>query len=528
MNLKALLVDDEINIMRNLQTVIPWASLGIEVVGMAKNGAKALELIGEHEPDLILSDIRMPVMDGIELLRQLQERKYEGEVIMLTGFQEFDYARSAVKYGAKDYILKPIDYEELEAVVGRLAALIRERRTEKLKERRKRESLSSLACEKVLYDVLMDYTSVAALPEEEHKLLHESAYTLLVADLDGYSQIARPWDENERKLHNFALRNVLQDALLPYELTYAVVQTREGEWCLFVQRRPDSPDAASAEVRGWCEALQQAAERYAKLAISIGIYPEPVTLEQLGAAYKNVQRSLQLSPGRRHITVADKPGPDDEANSPLWHLFDELAAGLKQGDRCRLEQATRELHAAIKPIMTQSVLRGEQILHFLVLHLMREMREGGLLAGSQEEAVWAKLEKSVSVKELLDTIDSLIAECLDARLAKKSSEVLMVTAKDFIDRHLSEDIGVDQVACHLGISCSYFSLLFKQQYGETFVEYLTRRRVEQAKSLLLMSDKSVTQIGKTVGYAERRYFSKVFVRHVGVTPSEYREQMKQV
>lgn len=522
MNLKALLVDDEINITRNLRTVIPWEALGIEVVATAANGVKALESIDAHGPDLILSDIRMPVMDGIELLKRLQEREYDGEVVMLTGFQEFDYARSAVKYGAKDYILKPIDYEELQSVVQRLAAQIRERRAKRQQEQRMWKSLSSLAQEKVLYDVLMDYTNVGALPDDEQ--LRRPTYMLLVADLDGYSRIARPWNENERKLRNFALRNVLQEALLPCGLDYAVVQTREGEWCLVIARQPEGAAADAAEARGWCGTLQQAAERFAKLPISVAIYPEQVPLERLAAAYKCAQRALQLSPGERHILFADERGPSDETHLSLWFLFDELATGLKQGDRNRLRRATSELHAVMKNIMAQSVLRGEQILHFLALHLMREMRESGLLAGSQEDTVWEKLEKSVSVKELLGTIDSLLEECLDARAAKKTSEVLMMAAKDYIDRHLSEDFGVDQLAGHLGISCSYFSLLFKQQYGETFVEHLTRRRIELAKTLLLMSDKSVTQIGKAAGYAERRYFTKVFMKHVGMTPSEFRER----
>ncbi|MFB9754172.1 response regulator [Paenibacillus hodogayensis] len=524
MDLKALLVDDEINIMRNLQTVIPWEALGIEVVGLALNGVKALELIEEHDPDLILSDIRMPVMDGIELLKRLQERQYEGEVIMLTGFQEFDYARSAVKYGAKDYILKPIDYEELESVVGRLAQQIRERRNTKLQEQRKWKEMSTLAHEKMLYDVLMDYTTVGSLPDDEHGQLDQSVYTLLVADLDGYSQLARRWEEGERKLRNFAIRNVLQDALQPYRLVYAVMQTREGEWCVLIQREASGPQAASDEVRRWCAALLHAVEQYAKLTISVGIYPCPVPLESLAAARISVQRALQLSPGERQVLLADDCRPADEANTPLWGVIDQLATGMKQGDRESIEQAIGDLHAGIRAVLGQSVLRGEQMMHFLVLHLMREMRDVGMLTGEREEAVWAKLEKSVSVKGLFDTLDSLIDECLSARTVKKTGEVLMMSAKDYIDRHLSDDLGVEQLADHLGISCSYFSLLFKQQNGETFVEHVTRRRVERAKSLLLAGDKSITQIGKEVGYAERRYFTKVFLKQVGQTPSEFRER----
>lgn len=526
MKLKALLVDDEINIMRNLQTVIPWEELGIGIIGMATNGVKAMEMIEEHAPDLILSDIRMPVMDGIALLKWLQERKYEGEVMMLTGFQEFDYARSAVKYGAKDFILKPIDYEELRQIVERLALQIRERRMERLKEEKKWKRLSSLAYEKILLDVLLDYTSVSSLHllPEDGDMPEKLAYTLLVADLDGYSQIARPWSERERKLWNFAVKNVLQEALFLYELAYAVLQTREGEWCLLIEHRTDCAVPGPEEIQVWSESLQRAVEQYAKLPVSIGIFASPVPMERLAEGYKCVQRSLQLSPGKQHVLFVDGAGGGDETNEPLWSLLDELVAGLKLKDRSKVEQATRGLHASVKVILSQSVLRVEQMLHFVVLHLMREMREIGLLGGEQEVAVWAKLEKSVSVKELLDTIDGLTNDCMNAGLMKKTGEVLMVSAKDYIQRHMSTDFGIEEVADYLGISCSYFSMLFKQQYGETFVEHLTRQRMELAKSLLVMTDKSVTSIGNKVGYAERRYFTKVFHKQEGMTPTEFRER----
>src|SRR5690606_28838419 len=110
--------------------------------------------------------------------------------------------------------------------------------------------------------------------------------------------------------------------------------------------------------------------------------------------------------------------------------------------------------------------------------------------------------------------------CLETLSRKKTGDVLMHAAKDYIQRNLSRDLGIDELADHLGISASYFSLLFKQHYGSTFVEYLTAERMEIAKSMLLLTDKSVTEIGRSVGYAERRYFSKVFQKCTGEIPSE--------
>ena len=111
MNIKALLVDDEVNILKNLTIVIPWDEIQVELVGTARNGVEALEMVKEHNPDLILSDIRMPVMDGLEFIRELRKLGNTSEVLMLTGYQEFEYARVALQNRVRDYILKPINYD---------------------------------------------------------------------------------------------------------------------------------------------------------------------------------------------------------------------------------------------------------------------------------------------------------------------------------------------------------------------------------------------------------------------------------
>lgn len=264
MRLKALIADDELHILQNLNAVIRWERLDIEVVGLARTGEQALALATEHGPHLVLSDIRMPNMDGLRFVEALKKAQPDVRVLMITGYQDYEYARTMIRLGVSDYILKPIDYEGLETTIRELASDIRER----LEERR-------LA-------------------------------------FDGQSARA---------------------------------------------------DAAGAE-----------------------------------------------------------------------------AAGAERPPR------------------------------------------------------------------------------------KKSREQLMKEAGEFIRRNLGRDFGLEDVADHLGISNSYFSLLFKQTYGETFVEHVTRSRIEKAKTLLVQTPYSVTEIGKAVGYADRRYFTKVFQRLTGTIPSEYRER----
>ncbi|SDD71094.1 two-component system, response regulator YesN [Paenibacillus sp. UNCCL117] len=531
LKIKAMLVDDEINIVRNLEKIIPWAQMEVEVVGTASNGLKALELAAEKQPDLILSDIRMPMMDGIELLKQLRAAGYEGEFIMLTGFQEFDYARSAIKFGACDYLLKPIDYEELENVIGRLAAQIRERKQHQLKETTKWREISELAYEKVLLDLLMDYTSfpLHRLLDEEDRSWLDQYYAMLLVDLDDYSEIAKQ-DERERKLVHFAVRNVLQEALRSEVAEYAVLLTREGEWCVLIplpsMKKGVGAGGVPADLLGqWSQLVQDAVRQYVKLSVSVGVYPAIIPVELLAEAYRKTQRGLQLGLENKQVIWIEPNAASEGSDNSYWNIADGLVSGLTQGDANKIEAGLEELNRTLKELAGQGSMRVEQMLHFLNLHLLREMRAIGLLDSAQEKRVWTKLEKSFGVKCLVECVHLLVQECLQTSAGRrKTPELLMASARDYIHKHLSQDLGLDELAQHLGISCSYFSLLFKQQHQETFLEYLTRERMELAKQMLLSSDKSVTQIGKLVGYAERRYFTKVFHKYEGMTPSEFREQ----
>lgn len=531
MRLKALLVDDEVNILKNLQMVIPWDELEIDIIGLAKNGVVALELVKEFRPEIILCDIRMPVMDGFQFLEQLRVVDDVAEVIMVTGYQDFEYARSAIKLGVRDFILKPINYEELAQTVGCLADTIRERKQGKLLDEQKLSRAMYMAYEKMLYDILMNYSSVHTqylLHDDEHMNLEQLRYTAILADFDDYLQKCRSTNEMERKLWNFATRNVLQEALLPFNLRYAVLQMREGEWCIVIEHAQSEAELAAEDVRMWTETLQEAVASNVKIHLSMGIYPQQVTIQKLSNVYKKLQRAVHLTAekDRSIIVCGDSGQHQDSSGDSLWAWIEMLVSGLKQCNREKTDSALQGLTMHLHALSSQSLGRVEYIAHFVVLHLMREMREMEVLSESDELDIWARMEQSHRVKDMLAVIRQQVDVSLHTAMNKKTSDVLMLSAKDYIHHHLSKDLGIDELADYLKISPSYFSLLFKQNFNETFVEYVTRQRMELAKSLLLLTDKSVAEIGKSVGYWERRYFSKVFQKYTGDIPSEFREKQK--
>jgi two-component system response regulator YesN len=308
---------------------------------------------------------------------------------------------------------------------------------------------------------------------------------------DDYTQESRQWSESERKLWNFAICNVLQDALQEDGLHYAGLQMREGEWCFLIEQQKVSPEYELAQVKDWSNSLQVA---------------------------------LKMPNKRESIIVSqDNPEKTDMPDS-LWTLIEEMVSGLKQCDRVKTEKAQAALSTSLLAVSVQSYVRVQQILHYLVLHLVREMREMDIVTQATEEMIWKRLEQSMDIKDLLVVIQQIVDMALNNVLSKKTSDIRMFSAANYVQTNLSADLSIDELAGHLNISCSYFSLLFKQHFGETFLEYVTRERMELAKSMLRTSVKSVSQIGRLVGFPDRRYFTKVFMKRVGCTPSEYRAQ----
>ncbi|MGZ7443859.1 response regulator [Paenibacillus sp. TH7-28] len=532
MRLKALLVDDEIHILSNLSKILPWGDMGFEIVGLARNGKDALEAAAMHRPDLILSDIRMPVMDGITLLQKVRELNFPCEILLLTGYQEFEYAKTAIRYGVKDYICKPIHYAELEETVGRLAGEIREKRKTLGMEKRLDQAKDLAAENFLLHSLLGQETENGVLWDDEEGSAEERRYTVLLVDFEGYSHHSLPWSAHERKAWNLQTKHAIQEifgGVFPAGAT--VLQIREGEWCLVAPGKPDSPPITKQALLPGIERLRQRLREEGEdgLAVRFCLEPRPQAAQELAAAYYRLQQMLILNGPEEWFLEAGEGRTVDfreiwpaEDSRMHWRWIEQLGGGLRNGNPEALEQVVAELKQYIGYMDEHRAYAAVKLLHYLLIHLLREMRELQMLPGEQEEALWQRLQRSLSLKDLLSLIVSLIGQAKSRLSSKKTSELLMMTAENYIQQHLGDDFGIEELADHLGISTSYFCLLFKNHFGETFVEYLTKQRIELAKCLLRESGRSIAQIGSEIGYQERRYFTKVFQKHTGMTPSDYR------
>ncbi len=387
MPFKVFIVDDEPIIVKSLTHIIPWQEHGCQVAGTAENGRQALEGIKAIEPDLVLSDIRMPVMNGLELLKEISQLPRRPKVILLSGYDEFEYAREGIKHNVSDYILKPIDYDELEECLSRVV-----REMEQLQKHKQEEF------KRQIHDLLTLGTA------EIDQNLRQGTFAAMVME----------WDNNAEK----------QDAIWQW-ISERVEQNERESWFPFKLHPTELTIVYASQTDNLSGSKQ--------------------TLKQLARELASCCNELRISVGK--------------IVSELDQLVDSYG------------QAKEMLKA--KPFLKATVITEE--------------------------------------------------EFQDELKSRNNPGDLIEKAVDYLDEHFYEDIGIEQVAGKIGLSVSYFSVLFKQQTGVTFLDYLTDQRVKHACYLLKNSNLKTNEIASKVGYTDQRYFSQVFKKRVQMTPSEYRK-----
>lgn len=515
MRLKALLIDDEINILRNLQIILPWEQYDVEIVGFAKNGVQALEMVREHNPHLIFCDIRMPVMDGIEFLQSLRTFNEETEVIMLTGYQEFEYARSVLRYGVIDYILKPIDYDALQELFVKVITKIRQSVLQHQQDDMEQGKVKDIAYEKVLLDLINGFYDGSHLQDWSNRFrLEEQQFVLMVLECKQHSASFTPIDDlcDQISIH---IKETYQ-----YDVICYMFQVEVGFWGLIVVGDLEGlEEHQTTELMKYC---YEKLDMFGENNYVIGTFENVIEAKQIHQTWQMIIKEISFANQPCIMVREAKPMLSGNVQA-VWKPTEKLVSAIKHWERDLANQCLEEMIRQLKLLSEESLQQVEKLANSITVYIIKELRRYDAISLEYEKEIWSQLKETRKVKELIGLINKMVEEAFGQHQYKRP-QVSIHVAAEYIESHLSSDLAAEEVAKHLSISLSYFSTLFKQFYGVTFIEYVTNARVERAKSMLTMTKKSIADIAKTVGYNERRYFNKVFQKRVGVLPSEYREQ----
>ncbi|MDF2988263.1 MAG: response regulator [Eubacterium sp.] len=531
--LKILIVDDEIILRKGLTKAISKHN-DFVIAGEAADGVEALSMLEQHSPDVVITDIRMPNMDGKELVRVITEKFPTVRKIVLSGFDDFGYVRDTMKNGAVDYLLKPVDDEKLIQLLKHLSEAIDTEKRDK--EERIDQNIKLNESLPILKDRFLETFITGNNPNiTTEELLAkfdyygitidvEDRFSAIFISIDNYRQFCYQQGEEEGKIKYFIVRNISEELIREKVECFSCL-TEQG---LVIFIKTSCREVLSHMVNSIFYNLN----KYAQIRFSIVLSRSNDRLENLSVLYKEVCHDLML---RYYADTGTIIGNSREVSFSDWDIETEA---IKVEFEKRLERIIEssnisEVKSAIEQIFDQ--LRNKNTHPGDVNQITADMFAKMRFKFNDFERAIDRLNSGgvnyLKEMQLIDTFDEikklsvfvyteLIKQIIIIR-GKKDKKIIEIV-KDYISKHYNEDITLAKITELVFVNANYFSEMFKNNTGENFIDYLTRFRIDKAKVLLKDVAIKTYEVGRLVGYDDPNYFSKVFKKVVGITPSQYR------
>ncbi len=526
---KLLIADDEPWLRKRLMLTIDWEKLGIAELFEAEDGAEAFALATAHEPDIIITDIEMPELSGIDLMKTLNESAMYPQIILISGYNEFEYARSAVRFGAVDYLLKPIGEEDLKRAVSKcIATLEKKRYNQQVLDLL--SSSSDLLREKIYIDLLLgklDFNKVSEVHLHELGVIFPTSSVMCI--IAHMHPMHHTLSENdvEETLVGFSISKIIKNQLNSrFEEVLDFWVDDVNVYLVFSNLSPDEFTAAATNA---LSTSKKTIKDLHAIRIAYGIGSVADKLSDLCQSYRNARYNINLC--RSKQTDACITGEHGNSFQVVYEEYNlkALIASIRKGET---EESSSLLADLIADFLTQSGGSPTSLqIKLLYLNVLNSLFKGCLPFLPVSEEV---------IKICLDYIDKAASFHAADKMHCQLQSLLSVLIQQYqsffnckrhwlidkiivyINENYASPLSMSDVAAAFYLNASYFCKLFKDETGITFTNYLMRVRVDNAKGLLADSSMKLYDVASAVGYTNVQYFSTVFKDLEGVTPSQYR------
>ncbi len=523
---RVFLADDEIVVREGIRNNFPWDETEFSLVGEAPDGEMALSMLQDTKPDILITDIRMPFMDGLELCRALSATMPWMYIIIISGHDDFTYAKEAISIGVKEYLLKPVSVQELRSVLARIGEDIRAERQQQANLRIYRDQMASsseLLKEKLLSDL------ISGVPETEIIERARALHTGLTANRY-LVMVVEPGQEKAQAEDLRSAESVICRLAKNSGGTVYMCQL-QGRFVLLIM----GDDDADVEERtyGLAQSVQYDIERNTPLKPIVTIGTTVDMLQKVPASYReacSLLTTLFKSGGgeneRRILGVLDiEPA---ESLSLMDVKMPRIYERIRHANRDDVDDILSECINALGETAAKSKLLINYLFVDIVLVASRIVRDCG---GMPQEVIPAAFQSEgktpvmLGVDETLALARDVIGKALEFRDEQGSARYGMVLrkAKLFIGEHYTNpELTLRQVANEVALSNNHFCTIFSQETGVTFTEYITTLRIERAKELLRDKQMRTSDVAADIGYNDPHYFSYLFKKYTGVSPRDYR------
>ena len=503
--IKLFITDDELLVLMGMRVLADWEASGIEIVGEAQNGQAALDRIIETAPDVVITDLNMPVMDGIELIKRLKQTGFQGQIIVLSNYNEFQMVKDAMKAGAADYVLKvTLNGDELVQLIRSLVG-VSERET----SGGERKSKSGLAQEWLQGDV-----------DAEEVRSRIEAFRLRIGERNRLIGASVLREEGEAP-DDGTIRNMLAE-VANRRSTAEALTMGAGRYLLVIPAGDSSFDEREQEaaLRELSEDLRLLIHRYLNLDLLLIYQAVPVALYEMGPEVRRLAAGLESEfyerrQGVRSIAAIVMTHDLDEA---FWSIKQQLRDGLEIGEDVSPLIGRLLQHIDDKRYGVKAVRQIGRNLQTLAEEAVRSA--GGDLHAAIDPDTADGLDKAADFAAYRGRIEALFA-CVHAYLAQLRQHRMrdeIRKAVEYIKKNYRNKISLEDLSNHVNLNKNYFSTLFKHKTDLTPVEYIIQYKMEKARELLKSGRMSVSEVSQYLGYDDLSYFSRLFKKHYGVSP----------
>lgn len=524
--LKVVIADDEKLICKLVQALADWELLGMEVAATAENGLAALELVKSLHPDILITDIRMPGCNGLELIQQAKRLQPDLEIVIISGYAHFEYAKTAIMHGVGNYLLKPIKKEELMETLQRMKQRCEEKKGQEDSLRQHKNSLYDL--DRLRGSLVQDLLA-GHIPPLTAETLRETYY--FQPDGDVYQVFLVKMDcdretfggsaleilrENIKEIVVNGLNKSCREVIFYFQSYYGYGIINYDMAKKLVVRN---------ELRECLNQLEAKKNLFGSIDFSLSIGKAVSDPAELMVSLKGAQEIIaeRLVEGCGRLLERAPEGSGGEKQNLLDKYMKVVEQALEIGNQ---EEVLRSCDKLAREAQQAKNICGRELLE-LVLSAGRSFI--ARCAVNDIEEIYAdftlQCNQCGNAEGLFELLHGLIGDLMQQAEAFRQNEAMrpIRLAKQYVMQHFKDPITLEEVCETTGFSVSYFSTLFKKETGEGFAKYLARTRIEEAKTLLRETNLPVAEICEQVGYSDRKHFTHTFHKIAGLNPAEYRK-----
>ncbi len=535
---KVLLVDDETLIREAISENIQWEEMGFSFMGACENGKQAIEAIEKEQPDLLLTDINMPFVDGMELTKFVYENYPDTKVIIISGYDEFEYAKNAVKYQVLEYILKPITPMEFSETLLRVKKIFDERKESQRDVKKIRSAyVSNLPMVQGrylhnLFNGTADYSKLKDKQEELRLKLDAGCYNTALVEGDDLEPFTSQYANVKDELALFAIYNISAEIVALENCGIAFQGIDEKTAILFMG---EEEEWLKEKIKQTLPKIHQAIEDFLHIQVTIAVGKTVQRVEELPDSFAKTKSALEykfMLGGNQTIEAEEYEEIRNSAKHiDIFEWASQIATSIRTN---KIEEITQKTEQFIEQIKLSYVNKNRSFVYVqnLVLSVINLLE----LPEELEEEIYGQERNFMSQIYQCENLDKIVTHLcgtfryicnLMSNQRDSYGKRQAMLALDYIEKNYADSsITLNSVCTALAMSTSYFSSIFKNYTGETFIESLTKKRMEKAKILLEQGNLKTYEIAEAVGYSDAHYFSVSFKKAVGKTPTEYAREVR--